>query len=288
MKEAGLVSEGTTQRTDSTHVLAAVRDLTRLELVTESVRAAFEEAARTARHLLVGLVDADWGRRYSRPVRLGKNPTQPKTCILAAGDDACRLLEHLQQHRPGYRPSTPQPCGKEPRRCQRERGEDQSAKPAPPVDFHRNDHSGHIELRPSQRALVALLYVRKHDTLAQIAADLRISVGTAHAYVHHVTGPLARKAPGLTRALREADPEHVLVDGTLAECDRVGDGRADYSGKHRRHRVNHQVITGPTGRIVWISKALPGRTHDLTAARAHRIVKHRRATPWCSSPHTQG
>src|SRR5437763_1009076 len=57
LKQAGLVRERTTQRTDSTHVLAAVRDLTRLELVTEAVRAALEETARTAGHLLVGLVD---------------------------------------------------------------------------------------------------------------------------------------------------------------------------------------------------------------------------------------
>ena len=104
LKEAGLVRERTTQRTDSTHVLAAVRDLTRLELVTEAVRAALEEVARTASHLLVGLVDEDWGRRYGRPVRLGKNPTRPKTRILAAGDDACRLLEHLHQPGSGYRP----------------------------------------------------------------------------------------------------------------------------------------------------------------------------------------
>src|SRR5690348_5893597 len=38
LKQAGLVHDRTTQRTDSTHVLAAVRDLTRLELVTEAVR----------------------------------------------------------------------------------------------------------------------------------------------------------------------------------------------------------------------------------------------------------
>jgi hypothetical protein len=72
-----------------------VRDLTRLELVTEAVRAALEELARTAGQALAGLVDDDWGRRYGRPVRLGKNPTRPKTRMNDAGADARRLPEHL-------------------------------------------------------------------------------------------------------------------------------------------------------------------------------------------------
>jgi transposase len=101
LKDAGLVRDRATARTDSTHVLAAVRDLTRLELVTEAVRAALEELARTAGHALEGLVDDDWGRRYGRPVRLGKNPTRPKTRINDAGADARRLLEHLAARHPG-------------------------------------------------------------------------------------------------------------------------------------------------------------------------------------------
>lgn len=101
LKEAGLVRERTTQRTDSTHVLAAVRDLTRLELITEAVRAALEELARIAEHALNGVVEEDWGRRYGRPVRLGKNPTRPKTRINTAGADAHRLLEHLDANYPG-------------------------------------------------------------------------------------------------------------------------------------------------------------------------------------------
>ncbi|MEU6890177.1 transposase, partial [Streptomyces viridosporus] len=98
LREAGLVRERTTQRTDSTHVLAAVRDLTRLELVTEAVRAALEELIGTAPHLLAGLVDEEWGRRYGRPVRLGKNPTRPETRTLATGGDAVRLLERVGEH----------------------------------------------------------------------------------------------------------------------------------------------------------------------------------------------
>ncbi len=72
-----------------------MRDLTRLELVIEAVRAALEELARTAGQALAGLVDDDWGRRYGRPVRLGKNPTRPKTRMNEAGAGARRLIEHL-------------------------------------------------------------------------------------------------------------------------------------------------------------------------------------------------
>ncbi|WP_433192206.1 transposase [Nocardia sp. CA-107356] len=102
LADAGLVRERTTQRTDCTHVLAVVRDLTRLELITEAVRAALEELARAAPHLLTGLVDEEWGRRYGRQMRVGRNPTRPKTRILTTGEDACQLLEHMREHGPDH------------------------------------------------------------------------------------------------------------------------------------------------------------------------------------------
>ena len=63
-------------------------------------------------------------------------------------------------------------------------------------------------------------------------------------YVTTVVEYLADKAPSLLKVLRETDPGHVLLDGTLAECDRAGDGRADSSTKHKRHGVRRWQHAG--------------------------------------------
>ena len=55
--------------------------------------------------------------------------------------------------------------------------------------------------------------------------------------------------------------------------DRVAADRPFYSGKHRRHGMNLQVIAIPDGEILWVSGALPGSVHDLTAARIWGILR---------------
>lgn len=89
-----------------------------------------------------------------------------------------------------------------------------------------------------------------HNALAQIAAGFGISVDATHSYVTTVVRYLADKAQGLLKVLRKTDPDHALLDGTLDECDRVGDGRADYSSKCKRNGVNVQVLTDPAGEIL--------------------------------------
>ncbi|WP_327188528.1 transposase [Streptomyces xinghaiensis] len=103
MRQAGLVKERGRQRTDSTQVLAAARELTRLELVLEAVRAALEEAAGRAPEILDELVDAEWAVRYGRPVRLPSQPSHPVTRLKQAATDARRLLERLPSHQRGPR-----------------------------------------------------------------------------------------------------------------------------------------------------------------------------------------
>src|ERR1035441_3434974 len=71
----GLVAEGGKQRTDSTHVVAAVAALNRLELAGEAVRAALE--ALTAAHpdwLAQRICVSDFARRYGTPMTSWRPP----------------------------------------------------------------------------------------------------------------------------------------------------------------------------------------------------------------------
>ena len=94
---AGLVKAGGKQRTDSTHVVAAVAALNRLELAGESVRAAVE--ALTAAHPdWVGqrICVPDWSRRYGTPMTAWRPPaSQPKQdeLAIAYARDGYALLE---------------------------------------------------------------------------------------------------------------------------------------------------------------------------------------------------
>jgi hypothetical protein len=69
---------------------------------------------------------------------------------------------------------------------------------------------------------------------------------------------------------------YVILDGTLLRIDRVGmtggRDRPYYSGKHKCHGLNVQVLADPAGRLIWVSPTLPGSRHDMAAAREHGIL----------------
>lgn len=66
---------------------------------------------------------------------------------------------------------------------------------------------------------------------------------------------------------------HVILDGTLLPIDRIAADRPFYSGKHKKHGMNVQVIADPKGRLMWASPALAGAVHDVRAAREHGIIE---------------
>jgi transposase len=84
------------QRTDSTHVLAAVRALNRLELVRETVRHALDILAEVAPGWLVAHANPEWVKRYHRRSdegRLPKGKAAQRELADQIGRDGTALLE---------------------------------------------------------------------------------------------------------------------------------------------------------------------------------------------------
>lgn len=86
------------QRTDSTHVLAAIRTLNRLESVGETLRAALNSLAVVAPDWLLTLVTSDWFDRYGTRVeeyRLPKGKEAREVYAAQIGADGFRLLDAI-------------------------------------------------------------------------------------------------------------------------------------------------------------------------------------------------
>jgi hypothetical protein len=124
------------------------------------------------------------------------------------------------------------------------------------------------KLNPGQQALLVLAYLRNGETFGHLAAGFGIGRTTAWRYVGGVVGLLAARAPKLRQAVRDAKRAghaYVVLDGTLIAIDRVAADRPFYSGKHKHHGMNLQVISSPAGDVLWVSGALPGSVHDKKA-----------------------
>ncbi|MFD0207545.1 transposase, partial [Saccharothrix carnea] len=105
LTELGLVVGRGRQRTDSTHVLAAVRSLNRLEFVGETLRAALEALAAASPEWLGGWMEPVWRQRYgvrTDAYRLPRAEDERAARARQVGDDGYRLLEAV------FSPAAPQ------------------------------------------------------------------------------------------------------------------------------------------------------------------------------------
>jgi transposase len=104
-RQAGLLSSGGKQRTDSTYVLASVRDLNRLELAGRTLQAALDAIADAAPDWLCAWVAPEWYRRYGQPLtefRLPQKKAEREALVVEIGWDGIHLLEHVY-----FDPATP-------------------------------------------------------------------------------------------------------------------------------------------------------------------------------------
>jgi transposase len=98
-KQRGLLKVRGKQRTDSTHVLAAVHDLNLLELVAETLRAALDDLAAVVPDWVRAVAQPAWFERYGRRIEEYHLPkSQDKRLALAQqiGADEFLLLEALE------------------------------------------------------------------------------------------------------------------------------------------------------------------------------------------------
>jgi transposase len=95
-RERGLLKARGRQRTDSTHVLAAIHVLNRLECVGETLRHALNSLAVAAPDWLRGRVPTEWYERYGSRVdnyRLPKTDAEREALAEVIGADGVALLE---------------------------------------------------------------------------------------------------------------------------------------------------------------------------------------------------
>lgn len=100
MREMGLARARGCQRTDSTHVLAQIRTLNRLELVGETVRHALNEVAILAPEWLGSWAPTAWFERYGvriEVVRLPPEKSKREALAKTIGQDGYQLLSAVAQ-----------------------------------------------------------------------------------------------------------------------------------------------------------------------------------------------
>ena len=88
------------QRTDSTHVMAAIHQRNRLELVSEMLRSALNKIASTSPEWLASWMPSVWVERYRRAVdnyHLPKTPQERTEYGEQVGADGMVLLERLER-----------------------------------------------------------------------------------------------------------------------------------------------------------------------------------------------
>jgi len=130
-----------------------------------------------------------------------------------------------------------------------------------------------------QQAKFVLAWFRDRPDLRRLGEGFGISQATSYRYKDEGVEVLAAKAPALKEALEKAAEQglpYLILDGTLISSDRCSDKKTSkkgaeidkwYSGKAHEHAGNVQALTSPSGIPLWVSGALPGSTHDITAAR---------------------
>jgi transposase len=231
----GLLRKGGKQRTDATHVLGAVRDLSRLELVAETMRLALEALAAYRPDWLRSIAQPHWYERYQRMLtgfRLPRSAEKQAALAFEIGADGFYLLEAVE------RADTPSLAASLP--------EVETLRQVWAQEFERKD--GKIRWRPSKARSPATQQVATpHDTEARFATHRHLAWIGYQVHLtetcnpdapHLITHVETRPAPtaevavlnDIHRSLAEADllPVDHLVDGGYMAAYTIIESQTQY------------------------------------------------------------
>ena len=258
---AGLLGKGRKQRTDATHVLAATRDLNRLEFVIETLRAALNQIAEVAGEWLASMAAPEWFDRYSARPEGGHHPSRWGARVEQAdlvGADGMVLLEAVWSS-----PAPPQ---------LRLLSQVEFLRQAWVQQFHRDE--GVVRLRAAKDHPPGLARLRTpYEPEARTGAKREVGW---HGYTVHLSETCEPDAPHLIThvhttpapvkevtvledihaalAARNLLPQEHLVDNGYVDAEQIHHARRDYG----------MEITGPVGATT-IREQVAGTQFDNTA-----------------------
>ena len=210
-RDRELLANGGRQRTDATHILGAVRELNRLEIVGETLHAALNVLAQVAPAWLSDRVDAGFGDAPS-PVRALRRAVQrlpPAQAVRRAG----RALRARRPRRDGAarRRLRPRGAGLPPRRARRRRPPSglgpallrrRRGGPAPvagPEELPAVGAHGGVPVRPRRP-----VQPEKGDGMERLQGPSHRDVRAPPTAPHHERGDDGRDGPGRHGARRHS------------------------------------------------------------------------------------
>lgn len=117
--------------------------------------------------------------------------------------------------------------------------------------------------------LVMLILYRCHITQDFLALLYGVDKGTICRSLRRIE-KLAGRSLGIKRkiSVSEKDAQALLIDATEQPVQRPQrKQKMWYSGKKKRHSIKNEIVTTENGKIVSVSKSVPGTVHDIIIRR---------------------
>lgn len=122
--------------------------------------------------------------------------------------------------------------------------------------------------------LLLLLYYRTYMTQRFVAILFNIDVSRVCRIIKMLE-PILLSVVKIkkTKHLSKEEVDTLIVDATEQQIERPKyNQKPYYSGKKKRHTLKTEIRTTREGRIVYVSKAIPGSVHDLVLYRKQKAI----------------